>query len=484
MKTEDLIKLIDELRALSKETEWVEFKVDNNKPDEIGEYISALANAACLHSKDAGYIIFGIENITHAVKGTKFKPHEEKTGNEALEGWLARLLNPRIDFKIFEFTYQNLPVVVIKIDSAHHIPVNFRGESFVRIGSYKKKLKDYPEKERKIWQKTSGFVFENEIAMKHIDADTVLKLLDYPEYFSLMKSSLPSNKDAIIVKLIEEKLIQPAGTKYNITNLGGILFAKNLGDFENLSRKAVRVIIYKGKNRLETIKEQQGGKGYAIGFEGLINYINEKLPTNEEIGRAFRKEVKMYPEIAVRELVANALIHQDFSLTGTGPMVEIFMDRIEISNPGRPLIDTLRFIDHSPRSRNEKLTYFMRRINICEERGSGIDKVINAVEMYQLPAPNFVAEEDFLRVTLFAPKTLRQMDKDDKLRACYQHCCLKYVSNDFLTNQTLRNRLNVDASNYPMVSRIIADTAKANLIKDYDPENKSRKYAKYIPFWA
>jgi predicted HTH transcriptional regulator len=299
-----------------------------------------------------------------------------------------------------------------------------------------------------------------------------------------MKSSLPSNKDAIIVKLIEEKLIQPAGTKYNITNLGGILFAKNLGDFENLSRKAVRVIIYKGKNRLETIKEQQGGKGYAIGFEGLINYINEKLPTNEAIGKAFRKEVKMYPEIAVRELVANALIHQDFSLTGTGPMVEIFMDRIEISNPGRPLIDTLRFIDHSPRSRNEKLTYFMRRINICEERGSGIDKVINAVEMYQLPAPNFVAEEDFLRVTLFAPKTLRQMDKDDKLRACYQHCCLKYVSNDFLTNQTLRNRLNVDASNYPMVSRIIADTAKANLIKDYDPENKSRKYAKYIPFWA
>lgn len=181
-------------------------------------------------------------------------------------------------------------------------------------------------------------------------------------------------------------------------------------------------------------------KGYAIGFEGLVDYINDKLPANEEIGKAFRKEVKMYPELAIRELVANALIHQDFRETGTGPMLEIFNDRIEISNPGKPLIDTLRFIDYSPQSRNERLASLMRRVNICEERGSGIDKVINEVELYQLPAPNFIEIDNSLKVIMYSYKTLRQMDKQDKVRACYQHFCLKYVSNEFMTNTSLRDR--------------------------------------------
>ena len=92
--------------------------------------------------------------------------------------------------------------------------------------------------------------------------------------------------------------------------------------------------------------------------------------------QALRKEVKMYPELAVREL-KQCNYNQDFYETGMGPMVEIFDDRIEITNPGKPLISTLRLIDHSPKSRNERLASFMRRIGICEERGSGIDKVIN-----------------------------------------------------------------------------------------------------------
>ena len=126
----------------------------------------------------------------------------------------------------------------------------------------------------------------------------------------------------------------------------------------------------------------------------------------------------------------------------------------------------------------------MRRINICEERGSGIDKVIDSVEVFQLPAPNFIASDDFLKVILYQSMSIRQMDRKDKMRACYQHCCLRYVSNNLMTNQSLRQRLNVLDKNYPMVSRVISDTAKEGLIKDYDPENKSRKFAKYIPFWG
>jgi ATP-dependent DNA helicase RecG len=72
-------------------------------------------------------------------------------------------------------------------------------------------------------------------------------------------------------------------------------------------------------------------------------------------------------------------------------MVEIFAQRMEITNPGEPLVDTLRFIDTPPKCRNEGLAAMMRRMKICEEAGTGIDKVIAAIEAFQLPAPDFVA---------------------------------------------------------------------------------------------
>ncbi len=217
------------------------------------------------------------------------------------------------------------------------------------------------------------------------------------------------------------------------TAVGAILLAHDLSNFEILDRKAVRVILYKGDNRVETIKEQEGRKGYAVGFEELLSYIDNQLPRNEEIGQAFRHEVQMYPPIAIRELVANALIHQNFNLSGTGPMIEIFSDRIEISNPGVPLIDVLRFIDEPPRSRNEILASLLRRLNICEERGSGIDKVIFEVELFQLPAPDFQVTSNHTKVVLYAPRTLAGMDRHERMRACYQHACLCWVSNRKMT---------------------------------------------------
>jgi len=453
----------------------------------LGQYISALSNSAFLMDKPYGYLLFGIDDQSLAAVGTNFNFSKEKIGNQELESWIAINLEPRIDFRVFEFNYKTKPLVIIRIDPTKIRPVSFKGIEYIRVGSYKKKLDEYPEKERKIWDKASRTSFENRFAKDDLNDDDVLKLLDYPRYFELLGLPLPSNKEAILQKLKEERLVGPSdqkGSELYITNLGAILLAKNLKDFERLNRKAVRVIIYKGKDRLETIKEQEGNKGYATGFEGLIEYINDQLPSNEEIGKALRQIVKVYPEIAIRELVANMLIHQDFDLTGVGPMVEIFEDRIEFSNPGKPLIDPLRFIDHSPRSRNEKLAYFLRRIKVCEERGSGIDKVVNSAEVFQLPAPRFVTEEQFFKVILYAPKTLRQMNKEDKVRACYQHCCLKYVSNGVMTNETLRGRFQISEANYSMASRIIAETIHANFIKASDPGNRSKKNASYIPFWA
>lgn len=470
---------------LPDETEWVEWKHNNTDPEEIGEYISALSNSAALLGKEAGYVLWGVEDKTHRAVGTTFKPRQKKVGNEEIENWLARLVTPSTDFSFHEIDFDGKPLVLMRVQPARHTPVRFRDTEWIRVGSYKKKLRDFPEKERALWQILSGKSFEDGIAMEGVPGDRVLNLIDYPAFFDLLKLDLPPNRDAILGRLVTERvLLPPNADSHSVTNLGALLFAKRLADFPSLARKAIRVIQYEGTSRRKTVKEQTGAKGYAAGFEGLIAYINDQLPQNEEIGRALRREVKMYPEPAVRELVPNAMIHQDLWMTGTSPMVEIFSDRIEFTNPGVPLIDTLRFIDEPPRSRNEQMAAVMRRLGMCEERGSGIDKVIFQVELYQLPAPDFLVTEGHTKIVLYAPRGFRAMDKNDKTRACYQHACLCHVSNQRMTNATLRKRLGISDENYATASRIIADTVDAGLIRPYDPQSRSRKHAKYVPFWA
>lgn len=385
MKQPELETLLNSLQALPKECEWAEFKVNNANPQEIGEYLSALSNSACYNKQSYGYLVFGIEDGTHQLVGTDFRPLVEKKGNQELENWLATQLSPRVDFSIFDFQFNGLHFAIFRVDATGNTPVSFRGVPYIRIGSYKKALDEHPERERKIWNGANHNVFEKGLALERIPESDLLELIDYPGYFALLGMPLPGNRNAIISRLTQDRIIELSGPAFNITNLGALLFAKDIDQFESLSRKAVRVIFYSGNNRTKTIKEQVGVRGYAVGFEGLINYTLNRLPTKEVVGPALRKEVIVYPPLAIRELIANAIIHQDFSIRGTSPMVEVFDNRIEITNPGKPLIDPLRFVDHSPESRNELLARFMRRLNICEERGSGIDKVVSECEYYQLP---------------------------------------------------------------------------------------------------
>ncbi|MGN0920199.1 MAG: ATP-binding protein [Cellvibrio sp.] len=478
--------LLKELCSLPAETEWVEFK-HNADVEKIGEYISALSNSAALIGKQSAFMVFGVDDATHDIVGTTFKPSQQKHKQQEIENWLLQKLQPKIHFRFYELMAgenSDLPVVILEIQPATHNPVQFDGIEFIRSGSYKKRLKELPEKERALWRAFDRTPFEKQLAANNVSADEVLKLLEYPAYFDLTGLPLPDNRNGIMQALEADGLIRPAvGGHWDITNLGAILFAKKLKNFTHLGRKAVRLIQYKGNSRIETVRELEGNKGYAVGFEGLIDYLKTLLPSNEEIGKAFRKEVPMYPELAIRELVANAIIHQDFSLTGTGPLIEVFDARMEIVNPGLPLVATERFLDSPPQSRNEAIASFMRRINICEERGSGIDKVVFQTELYQLPAPIFEVTEYHTRTVLFGHKEFAQMDKEDRIRACYLHCCLRYVNREHMNNASLRERFGIEQKNQAQVSRVIRDAVTAGYIKAYDPD-AGTKAMRYVPHWA
>ena len=285
-------------------------------------------------------------------------------------------------------------VFILKIPAATTAPVEYDGVAYTRIGSATPKLSDYPDRFQKLIDNMRPYSWEKGVAKTFLTEDDVLDLLDYPSYFKLTKQRLPDNRKGIFEHLYADNVItKDIGDRWNISNLGAILFAVNLFFFDSsISRKDVRFIAYEGTNKASTVTHRKDNeKGYASGFEELVKYIDSLLPKNEHIGSAFREVKPLFPEIAVRELIANALIHQDMTIRGAGPQVELFSDRIEITNPGCSLVQPDRMIDLPPRSRNEAIASLMRRIGICEEQGSGLDKVIDSVELYQLPAPRFQA---------------------------------------------------------------------------------------------
>lgn len=481
---EHLESLVKDLCHLTTEIECVEFKLNNAKPDEIGEYISALSNTAAITGQPYSYLIWGVDDESHEIVGTTFTPAREKCGNEDLINWLSCLLAPKIRFQFLTVNIDTKEVVVLEISAATHTPVSFRGTEYIRIGSYKKKLKDHPEMERALWAAFEKRRFEQEIAAEKLSADQVLEYIFYPAYFDLLKKNLPGSKNAILKELNSEEIIQPdSHGKWNVTNMGAILFAKDITKFKRLRRKAVRVVFYKGSSRIETEREVEFTGGYAFSYEEIVSYVTELSPKKEIIEKGIRKSISLFPELAVRELIANALIHQDFYISGTSPMIEIFSDRIEITNPGLPLIAVERFLDTPPKSRNEHIASLLRRIGVCEERGSGIDKVVAMTEFYQLPAPIFETMPEYTRVVLFAHRCFKEIDKSERIRATYLHASLKYVERKSMTNKTLRERFELDVKNSATISRIIRDTIEIGLIKCQD-DTVGTKAKKYLPYWA
>ncbi|MFB9245363.1 transcriptional regulator [Massilia antarctica] len=214
--------------------------------------------------------------------------------------------------------------------------------------------------------------------------------------------------------------------------------------------------------------------------------ISERvLPHSEVIQQSLREQVSLYPEIALRELIANALIHQDFSVTGAGPTIEIYDDRITFTNPGSLLPSKRldRLIGTTPESRNELLASKFRLYRICEERGTGFQKVVSAVELFGMPPVLFTPLENAFQVTLYAPRQFSDMAQAERIEACYQHAVLQYFSSQTLTNTTLRRRFKVSERQRNQITNLIADAVEAGRIRRKDTTS-GNKFAEYIPYWA
>lgn len=462
---------IDLWRTMPSENQHLEFKEAKNQFDsrKLYRYCVALAN------EEGGFLVLGIaDKPPRPVVGSNAFPNTVATASKIFTAVGFRV-------EVIEVNHPDGRVVVLQIPSrpkgtAYH----YDGAYLMRSGEELIPMSE--DQLRKIFAEGQPSWLE-QVALQGLSAQDVVQFLDTQSFFELLNQPYPTEQSGVLERLLAERLVQQSDTGYAILNIGALLLAKSLHTFEGIGRKAARVVVYSGESKMDTLSDLTGGKGYAVGFRGLVQYVMGRLPQNEVIEDAIRKEVKLVPEVVIRELLANALIHQDFELTGTSPMVEVYADRVEISNPGEPIVPVDRFID-GYQSRNERLADLMRRFGICEEKSSGIDRVIEAAEFLQLPAPDFLVEHQRTVAVIYGAKDFKLMDRSDRVRACYQHCVLQWVLRRKMTNQTLRERFGLSERSGSRISQIISIAVEQGIIKNDPGAPDSRKYARYIPAWA
>jgi ATP-dependent DNA helicase RecG len=476
--------LVRNLLAEPTETEWLEIKRNQKNPQAIGMYISALANSATYRERKQAYMIWGADDETHEVVGTTFNPRTDKVGAEELDSWLRKMLNGYASFTFEQLVLDGKPIVLMTVDKAVYTTVKFINTEYIRIGSYTKKLHEHPAIEVQLLNRLCNSKFEELHIRRDFQISDIYQLLDYQSYFRMIQVRVPVDLSNISHYLLEEDIIvlQDNGL-YAITAMGALLFAHDLSEFRNLVRKSVRIIRYKDSTKMTILSERTISTGYASGFESMFQLVSTLIPGEEVFEGGIRKSISAYPLSTVRELLANALIHQDLIQSGNGPLIEIFSNRCEITNPGRSLVDIQRIVDNPPKSRNEKIASLMRRLGICEELGSGWDRIVLDSEAHKLPPPKIVEYEESTRVTVYEAMKFTDISYNDKIRACYLHATLCFMSDSYATNATLRERFGLKPSYSAAISRLIKDAVTQGYIKPLDPTTAPR-YMKYIPFWA
>jgi ATP-dependent DNA helicase RecG len=463
---------LDALLALPEENEYVEFKAARNNFhfDKLVEYCAALAN------EGGGRIVLGVTD----------RPPRQVVGTQAFE-LPARTcggLHERLQIKVLchEVAHPNGRVLVFEV------PGRARGQALHVEGRYLMRAGDElvpmsPDRLRAVFAEGEAD-FVDQFAASGLDEAGVVALLDVQGYFDLRERPLPSTRTEIIEALVARRFVARRGNDLAITNLGALVVAKRLSDFDSVARKGVRVIVYDGITKLQVKdgKDWVAEAGYGVGFVKLVDQIHAETPASEEIRAALRQTTHAYPKKALREILGNALVHQDLTERGTGVVVEVYDDRVEIVNPGLPLLPVDRFIDEN-QSRNERLADALRQLGVCDERGHGMDAVVTHIEAHQLPPYQCRLGTRHTTVVLSRYKGLNKLAPDERAQAVYQHCCLRFVSNQITNNESIRERFKIEKQNSAQASRLLREALEAGRIKAVDP-NVGTKLMRYVPYWA
>ncbi len=475
--------LIQKLCALPSETDWVEFKRNKFEAEAVGKYVSGLANAAMFAGERNAFMVWGIADGTHDIVGTTIRLGAEKVGAEAFLLWLNKGLKPKINVRHFDFDLDGKRIEMLAVEPGYLQPVSFHGREYIRVATSLLPLSEHPEKHRALWQITSSYALEQTTVSAHMTEKEIFAAFDVDKLLGLLGAERRTPGNALEILGHHGMLKDNGQGGYEVFALLPICCAKNLNDFPLLEQRGARVIAYAGLDKLKGAEDDtEGQRGYLVAFTALLRHIMARIPSEEQILHGVRSRIHKIPEDAVREFLANALIHQDLT-AGERPLIEIYKDRVRFINPGTPLISIERLIDGGTRSRNPKFADLMRLAGLCERRGSGVDRAVRAIEKAALPPPLFAEVEGSTTVTSYMPRRFADMTMEERIRACFQHAQVCHERNQPMSNASLRKRFGLPDKQISQVSIVIRETIAAGKIKPLS-EDQANRNARYVPAYV
>ena len=395
------IARIDQLRGQPTETEWLEFKRNYYEPKQLGEYLSALANSACLADQPAGYLIFGIDDETHEVVGTDFDPLNTKAkGNQDLLLWLAMGLHPNTGFDLRIVNYPAGRVVVFEVGPARDQPVNFYGTAYIRVGSSKTELSKHPEKARAIWTHGSDWSAEvcERASLDDLDPEAIAKAR---EQFIVRHPP----QAAEIEGWDDTTFLNKARVLWQgaLTNAALLLLGRPESSALLVPAVARISWVLKDAHNRE-LDYEHIEPPFLLAGDRLLQRIRNLTVRALPNGTLFPEEFTQYDPWVIREALHNSIAHQDYRLRGRIVVVE-FPDRILMTNVGDFLPGDVATVirQDAPQAiyRNPFLARAMVELNLIDTQGGGIKRMFDTQRKRSFPLPDYdLTETETSRVAV------------------------------------------------------------------------------------
>lgn len=476
----DLPALISRAISAGRELTWLEFKTNLSDPEQIAKTVSAIANSAALAGVSYGALIWGIEDKSLEVVGTTFDPYASKRGNEALIPWLHAQVQDARWIEFITCEYNGYRMVVLGVGASEHTPTCFQGKPYIRVDSHTVELTRHKDIQRRLWITLIDTDPEQSIAIAGLSKNDLGDALDFESISRHL--SIPTNQLLPTITRLNIASVDPAGS-FTVPVWSALIFARDLSSIAAIRRKSLRCLTYEGEQRDQLERDLSSNEGYLRAYHQIVVALDTLLPSPERDFGARRTGVPRFSKLALNEAIGNALAHQDLSISGAGPIIEVFSNRIEVCNPGIPLLDTLHLVNAPPQSRNEQLASMMRRLELIQERGSGWDIIAMESARLNMPAPRVESISKQFRVIFRPEQPLARLPKDEQLWTLYIHACLKWVDHEPISNSIVRERFSIPTANSATASRLIGEAVSAGLLRPFDP-NAGRGQMQYVPAWA
>lgn len=474
------IELLEKsLNPLPQELNELDWKASTSKSERMGRHLSAFANYT-----GGGFLVFGIED-SGIIKGLTKKELDQFSSQ--ISNWARDLVIPEVRTHIFSFEYKKKSLLGVYIEEAFDKPVHIKNrtleDSYLRAGGQTRKMTRGEIRQSMMSSRQQRFE-ELPASLPPFILDNWMNYFDFTELLKRTKFDSPDS-GRLYEHLFNNKLLIRVEQKYIPTNLAVITCAKDFSLLPSYERYAVRIIEYTNTTKMQTKKDLTMQSGVSVSLDLIVQKIAEILPHSEIIQNATKLNMSVIPLIAIRELIINAIMHRDFSKTNSFITIEIYSDRIEITNPGGllPEISIDRLIDHPSVCRNEVLSDLLRKLGLAEERGSGVDNAVSAIELWGLPPVIFETQKDYFKATVLMPRNFNDMTKEERITAVYQHACLNKLTGKRTTNSSLRERFKFSSDETTKIGRLISDALEAGKIKLVNAAASKRDFH-YVPYWA